>query len=398
MKKLLPFVTILVLAYAPVLLAQNVNVDKGSLSVGGFISTTFYVQDQAFGFGNGQNAEFPTTPQLQTNKWFYDDDIRNTRLWLNFSGPEVFDGWKVDAYVEGDFFGGNNGESFASAEQLIPRLRMAYTDIVKNSLTIRIGQWWSPMFGYVPVSLSHIAFPLGYGSAGFPGWRFPGLFVYYTLTQPEASTAVQLQFAAMKPSWFAPAGAALNSGMTYGNASDVPQLEARLNLDGKIDKTSGWGSYIVVHYDRKNLSGVGGPAAATYLNGWAGEIGAKYNTGGFSVQGNAYFGEAIGQQFALLTQAGDLRGGGGWAQVGYDFDPHWGAYLFYGIDHPEDNSALRSLGAAAKWQNQIVNGLIRYKIGPYALGLEWLHAALKSGLVGSTTVGDQLSVSMLYSL
>ncbi|MCL5033662.1 MAG: hypothetical protein M1395_00985 [Bacteroidetes bacterium] len=380
------FLMALVLVFAPALSAQNVKVNNGSLSVGGFISTTFYAQDQSFGFGNGQNAEFPTGSQFQTSKWFYDNDVRNTRLWLNFSGPEVGDGWKANAYIEADFFGGNNGNSFASAEQLIPRLRMAYAELVKNSLTIRIGQWWSPLFGYVPVSMSHIAFPLGYGSAGFPGWRFPGIFIYYTLTQPGASTTAQLQFAAMKPSWFTAPGAGntdLNSGMTAGNASGVPQLEARLNLDGKISKTSGWGSYIVVHYDRKNLSGLN-ERAGTTLNGWAGEIGAKYDVDGFSIAGNGYYGEAIGQQFGLLTQNGDLRGGGGWAQVGYDFNPHWGACLFYGIDHPENNSALRSLGAAARWQNQIVDGLVRYKIGPYALGLEWLHAALKSGLAGST--------------
>lgn len=390
-----------VLTFTLTLRAQNVKVNNGTLSVGGFISTTFYVQDQAFSFGNGQNAEFPSGAQFTNSKWFYDEDVRNTRLWLNFAGPQVIDQWKVNAYIEADFFGGNNGNSFASAEQLIPRLRLAYTDLVNNSLTIRIGQFWSPMFGYVPVSMSHIAFPLGYGSAGFPGWRFPGLFIYYTLTQPEASTSVQLQFAAMKPSWFTAPGSGngdLNSGMTAGNASMIPQLEVRLNLDGKIDKTSGWGSYIVLHYDRKNLSGVNAPASSS-LNGWAGEIGAKYNVDGFSIAGNGYYGEAIGQQFGLLTQSGDLRGGGAWAQVGYDFDPHWGAYLFYGTDHPEDNAALRSLGAAARWQNQIVDALIKYKIGPYALGLEWLHAALKSGLLGSTTTtGDQFSLSMLYLL
>lgn len=400
MKKYYALIAALIISCAPYSFAQNVKVDKGNLSVGGFISTTFFVQDQSFGFGNGQNAEFPTGAQFQSSKWFYDDDIRNTRLWLNFSGPEVFDNWKVNAYIEGDFFGGNNGNSFASAEQLIPRLRMAYVDLAENSLTIRIGQWWSPLFGNVPVSLSHIAFPLGYGSAGFPGWRYPGLFVYYTLTQPGASTTAQLQFAAMKPSWFtAPAAGNndLNSGMTAANASDIPQIEVRLNLDGKIDKTSGWGSYFVLHYDKKDLAGVNG-GSGTSLNGWAAEIGARYNIEGFSIAGNGYYGEAIGQQFALLTQAGDIRGGGGWAQIGYDFDPHWGAYLFYGIDHPENNSALRSLGAAAKWQNQIVNGMIRYKTGPYALALEWLHAAMKSGLAGSTTTGNQFSLSMLYSL
>ena len=41
------------------------------------------------------------------------------------------------------------------------------------------------MFGETPVSLTHIAFPLGYGASGKIGWRFPGIFLYHDLTVRE---------------------------------------------------------------------------------------------------------------------------------------------------------------------------------------------------------------------
>jgi hypothetical protein len=389
-----------VLSFAGALHAQNVKSNQESLTVGGFLNTTFYTQDQTFTFGNGQNAEAPSLPQFSNHKWFYDADVRNSRLWLNFSGPHVADEWKANAYVEMDFFGGWNGNSFASGEQLIPRLRHAYVDLVHSGLTIRIGQWWSPLFGNIPVSLSHLAFPLGYGAAGFPGWRYPGLFLYYNLTPAGSGTNVQLQLAAMKPSDFtAPAAGNgdLNSGMTAGNASGIPQLEARLNFDGKT-ATSEWGMYVVGHYDKKDLAGVNpaDTAKQTTLNGYAGEVGLRFLTGGFSIAGNAYYGRAIGQQFGLLTQKGDIKGVGGWGQVGYNFDTHWGVYAFYGIDRPNKDDVLNAGGT--KWQNMIAHGLVRYRLGPYALGLEWLHAALKTGAAGTTTKGNQVSLSMLYTL
>src|SRR5437660_1080274 len=234
--------------------------------------------------------------------------------------------------------------------------------------------------------------------------RMPS-FPYHHNSHPviglSTPTTAQIQFAAMKPSWFtAPAAGNndLNSGMTAGNASLVPQLEARLNLDGKISPTSAWGGYIVAHFDRKDLAGVNHPDSipSKFLNGYAAEIGARYSTEGFSFAGNAFYGKAIGQQLGLLAQAGDIGGVGGWTQIGYNFDPHWGAYAFYGIDSPNKDDVVSA--GATRWQNQTADGLIRYKTGPYALGVEWLHAALKTGPTGATTTGNQISFSLLYNL
>jgi hypothetical protein len=159
--------------------AQVVQVGKDmTLTFKGFFSATAFAQDQKFAFGNGQNAEWPTPPTCQVDCWFGGGDIRNTRLTMVFDGPKVAGEWKVGGTLEMDFFGGFNGTGAFSSQQPVPRLRLAFADFGNGSTTIRVGQQWAPLFGNTAVSLSLIGVPLGYGSAGDSGWRFPGRFGY----------------------------------------------------------------------------------------------------------------------------------------------------------------------------------------------------------------------------
>ena len=107
-----------------------------------------------------------------------------------------------------------------------------------------LGQAWTPLFGNVPVSLSHIAFPLGYGSAGDVGWRFPGIYMYYKFDS-NSSTHVGLDAAVFEGSWSGP-GNNVNFG-TAGN-SGTPQFEVRLNLNSKISEGTDFKAYVVGHY------------------------------------------------------------------------------------------------------------------------------------------------------
>src|SRR5581483_5290896 len=153
---------VLLLACASVVSAQNVSTSPEGLTFHGFIDTSAFLQNQNFTFGNGQNAEFPVPPQSKTDRWFLDGDVRNTRLTMGFNGPKLDNGLKLNATIEGDFFGGFNGSSGFSNAQATPRLRLAYIDLVRGKTTIRVGQAWSPLFGpNIPLSYSHIAFPLG---------------------------------------------------------------------------------------------------------------------------------------------------------------------------------------------------------------------------------------------
>lgn len=383
--------------------APTVNTaNKGTLTVKGFVIASLYAQDANFAFGNGQSAEFPTG-EYSTDKTTYGGDVRNTRLTLDWKGPEVANGAKFGGLVEMDFFGGFTGGAFTD-EQPNPRLRLAYVDVTKGDTTIRIGQAWSPFFGNVPASPTHVAFPLGYGSAGMVGWRFPGLFVYHNF-----SKNTKLTLAAMRGSWN-------DSSVTFGNGageSGTPQLEARLDFAaGPLNL------YVVGHYDQKDCNLVGDTSSNVCgygytkdtLDGTAVEVGAKATFGKFSLAGNVYQGTAIGNQFGHITQFADISGWGGWLQGSLKFTPQWSANLFYGMEKPDSGDVFASIAppgtgvARARGENEMIAASVVYSSGPYVFGVEWLNDKVtmagktSAGLEASdiSYTGNQLSFSAWY--
>lgn len=365
-----------------------------SVTVKGFVSATVYMQDQSMAFANGQAAEWAASDN-DTDQWFLSGDVRNTRIQLGITGPDLPNSWRTSGVVELDFFGGFNGTGAFSDEQMTPRLRLAYVDLAKGGTTLRIGQAWTPLFGATPASVTHVAFPLAYGSAGKVGWRFPGVFLYQNLTDAEAATKLQLQLAAFRGSWAGP-GDNLNS-QSAGEASSIPQMEARLDVNGTAGST-GWNAYVVGHVDRKDLSGVGAEASDDELTGTAFEVGGAFRPAPLTVQGNAYWGTAIGQQFGAITQFGDIASWGAWGQVGFQFTPSWSVWGLYGMDDPDDDDVVAS--GNTRLLNSQIAGMIRYSVGAYSLGVEYLHAstdyALETG--GEETFdANQLSFSVLFA-
>jgi hypothetical protein len=373
----------------------------GTLTFKGFFSFTAFAQDQNFSFGNGQNTEFPNPPDCDVDCWFGGGDIRNTRLTMVFDGPRIAGDWKVGATLEMDFFGGF-GASANSAfidEQPVPRLRLGFIDFGNGSTTIRLGQFWSPLFGNTAVSLSHLAFPLGYGSAGDIGWRFPGIFVYQKLTSPDSVVNADLQFAVQSGSWNGPDCNTTNNCINFDTAGNAtwPQFELRANVGGKLGSLGTWTTYIVGHIDEKDLSGAGASAPNDKLTGSAVEIGAKFQIGPVLIQGNGYSGHSIGQQFGMITQFGRIQGEGGWAQVGFDIDPCWSLFGFWGIDDPKNSDVLIAVGPNGRMKNQMYAGMVRWKSGPLAFGFEYIYDKLSTGVLETKTTGTQLALSALYN-
>ena len=385
----------------------------GTLTIKGFISATAFAQDQNTTFGNGQNAEWPAGAQCVVDCWFGGGDIRNTRLTLSFDGPKLGGDWKAGGTVEMDFFGGfaNPTNSAFEGEQPVPRLRLGYLQVTNGSTTIQLGQQWSPLFGNVAVSLSHIAFPLGYG-AGDIGWRFPGLFIIQKLTGKDSTVQADLTAAIMSGSWNGPGCANDNinceNWQTAGNAS-WPQFEARFNVGGKMGDSSTWSTYIVGHIDEKDLSGAGASGCHATpnpcgtgvtddkLTGSAIEIGAKFQLGPVLIQGNGYTGHSIGQQFGMITQFGKIQGQGGWAQIGFDFTKNWGLFAFGAIDDPKNSDVLRAVGTAGRMRNYQFAGMLRWRSGPVAFGLEYIYDKLYVGVAESKRHSKQLALSGLYN-
>src|SRR5437867_8906062 len=195
---------------------QVVKFGEGqTLTISGFISATMFYDHGLFGsFGQGQNAEFAAAPlnQPTTDKSIFDGDVRNTRINFTFNSTPVLGKWSPRATLGADFFGAFNGAPSFGDGQPQFRVRFASVDLSNGRTTLRIGQFWSPMFGEVPVSLTHLAFPVGYGATGMVGWRFPGVFLYQDLSAAGAPLTVQLQLAAFKGS--GPPGSARDTAAT----------------------------------------------------------------------------------------------------------------------------------------------------------------------------------------
>jgi hypothetical protein len=375
---------------------QVVRLGEGqTLTISGFVSATLFMNSGLFGgFGQGQNAAWAAAPASQptTDKTFLDGDVRNTRLSFTFAGQPVLGKFAPRIVFESDFFGSQGALPFGD-EQPQLRVRYAYVDLTNGRTTLRIGQFWSPLFGGVPVSLSHLAFPLGYGSAGKVGWRFPGVFLYHDLT-PGKPVAIQLQLGAFEGS--GPFGNSVDSTNSIGDgeASGKPQLEALLNFSKRSPNLS-WNLYVAGHVDWKDTSGTG--VAADDLTGTAFEVGGSITPGKLTVQGNVYSGKAIGQQFGHITQQGNVRGWGGWVQGGYDFTPRWSLWAFYGVDDPdEDRFATDNPGLVLlRQKNEDIAGMLRFRAGRYALGLEVLRA--NTTYAAGKAEATQVAYSVLYT-
>ena len=248
--------------------AQQVTTGQNiSITLHGIISGSMFMQDADFGTGNAQKAEYVTA---ERNAWVHGGDVRNTRLSLALAGPEVASGWHANATVELDFFGAYSGGGNFGDEQPQARLRLAYVDLAGARTTLRIGQDFSPTFGTIPQSTSHIGYPLGWGSGGFIGWRFTQIKLMHTLSRPGAKETTKMQLAVMNGSWTDEAGGT-NNTFSAGERS-APQAEARFDYSaGRL------AAYVVGHIDTKDF------AAGPNLVSRALEIGFSTTRGGVSI-------------------------------------------------------------------------------------------------------------------
>jgi hypothetical protein len=368
-----------------------------SVALHGFVSATAFSQNKTFAFGNGQNAEWPVPGSDGT---LSGADVRNTRFWLDFSGAKFTGDWTGGGRIEMDFFGGFNGTGAFSQQQATPRLRQAYMDLTNanTGTKVRIGQQWDLMF---PIdnsssSLSHIAFPLGFG-VGMIGWRFPGIVVMQDLNHGTTGPQWRLDVGAFEGSWSGP-GNNVNF-LTAGNAGFRPQVEARLHVQ---DKT--WLAYAAAHYSEVDLRGVGGDAPTpiqSKVKSTGFEVGGQWKPGPWTFKGLAYTGKGLGEIFGAMAQFGDISETGGYVQVGYSFTPNWTAYAFYSAARPDKQDVITWMGHGSSGllrNNQSALSL-QYTAGSYDLSVEVMHDKLRStsdGVDRKTTSGNQVSLNALY--
>ena len=368
-----------------------------SVAFHGFVDVTAFSQNKSFTYGNGQNAEFPVVGSKGTLSGV---DIRNTRFWLDITGARLNDDWTGGGRIEMDFFGGFNGTGAYSLSQPTPRLRQAYLDLSRadSGTKVRVGQQWDLMFPIdnIPTSLSHLAFPLGYGT-GVIGWRYPGVVMMQDLNHGAEGTKWRLDVGAFEGSWNNQ-GTAVNH-LTAGNPDFRPQLEARIRAEG-----SNWLAYAAAHYADIDLKGVDGAAATPVKSGVKStgvEIGGSWKPGAWNLKGLVYTGKGLGPIFGAMSQFGDIQETGGFFQVGYNFTKNWSVNAFFASAKPDSGDVLAwaGNGASGLLRNRQTALNLHYASGPYQLGLEFLHDTLKSisGDTTKETSGNQIAVSAMYT-
>lgn len=373
--------------------------DGLSVSFDGFIDATAFSQTKNDTYGNGQNAEYPIPGSKGSLSGV---DIRNTRFWFDVTGAKLAGDWTGGAHLEMDFFGGNNGTSAYASSQPIPRLRQAYM-VLENPVTgstVKIGQMWDLVFPLddLPDSLSHIAFPLGYGT-GIIGWRYPGIVWSQDLNHGSTSgPAWQLDVGAFSGNWNGP-GSTTNY-LTAGNAGFRPQVEAKLH----VAQPKEWMLFAAAHYSQINTSGVGGIDPTPVKRQFASEafeVGGQWTPGPWEFKSVVYTGQAIGQIFGDLSQFGDIKDSGGYVSSGYNFTENWSANLFYSTSRPNADDVIRWMGngATGLLRDQQYAANIQYTVGDYAFALEWIHALLLTTTNGDNRIdtgGNQVNLSAMY--
>ena len=355
----------------------------------GFVSASLFAQDGGLGTSEGQQANFALT-QPKTDRLIFSGDVRQSRFNWSISGPKVFAGATPKGVLEIDFFGNFGAGSFGDVS-LTPRLRLAYSELNWGNHRIQIGQQFDLSFAMAPVSLSHIGFPLGFGTGNL-GWRRPGIFAYHTLGDPTSKDAMKWEFAweVGRSQWqdLGGIGAATctvnatpaNTGDRFGNClgetSGLPAVQARLT--GSLGQA--FSAFVYGHWSRIDRNGVDvndGALVYNNLDTLAGGAGFKLVGGPLTLAATGYYGKNTGPlvggvvgQFAAIG-AGDVHELGGWAQLGFNLTKEFSVWGFIGAQKPLEKDALAA--GFTRIQNVVTQGMLQYRDGGYALGFEWIH-------------------------
>jgi hypothetical protein len=407
-----------------------------TLTVKGVISGSMFLQDLPARSGNGGGFIFGGI-NLTTDKWFLGGDVRQSQLLFSVRGPQVLGGALPNGVIEFDLLGGNQiatvpgalvvvpvrdammmpigsavVSSFTSSpqgdESVLPRVRLAYAELNwgMGEDVLRIGQFHNLLLPMIAASGSHIGTPLGYG-AGQLGWRAPGITYLHKFMLSE-TTSLTAGLQVNRNSWIdnVPVCAPMQipgptpnncvpSGVSLGEASTLPQVEARVVVSGPpapspfpMYAPNAWQVHLVGHWDQKDLSGVGaGPAAGMTdtLTTFVAEAGFKVTFGPVLLAGNGWYGQNAGGLFGHIVQMQapglpDVTGFGAWGQLGFSFTKNLSLWGFGGIDKPNETEARNA--SFVFLQNMQIAAMLSYVDGPLVLALEYLRATTDTAIPG----------------
>lgn len=382
------FAAALLVCLTAVAQAQEAKPSPFTFALHGFVSMSGYMQDARTGLNEGQRALFAVAePAADENSLGF--DVRQSRFNFSVKGPQVMFGATPSAVLEIDFMQGFGEGAFGNVS-LMNRMRLAYSELNWGNHRLAFGQLNDLTFAMAPVSLSHIAFPLGYGTGNI-GWRRPGFWGFHNFAATP-DTKVEFAWEVGRSQWADAATA--TGGQTYnapndaslGTASTLPAVQARLTLtQGKL-----FNIWVAGHWNRVDMNGVGTDDGVDDFDVMAGAAGAKLTFGPATLAATGFYGENTGPLLGNLVQfqAGgatvspapgtpaaasvqDVAAWGAWVQAGFNLSKEFSLWALYGIQEPDEDDAKAANFARLK--NETINVQAIYRDGGYGLGAEWTN-------------------------
>lgn len=349
----------------------------------GFVSMSACAQDGSYGLSDCQQAIWAgTEPEGDVSSLAF--DVRQSRFNFSVKGPQVMFGATPTAVLELDFFQGFGGGAFGDVS-LLNRMRLAYTELNWGAHRLAFGQLNDLTFAMAPVSLSHIAFPLGYGTGNL-GWRRPGIWGFHNFkAAPELS--LELAWMVGRSQWNDAAAtiggnaSTQPSGLNQGVASSIPAIEARATATyGKL--LTAW---VAGHYNQVDLNGVG-TGGGESLDVQALAAGAKVTFGPATLAATGFYGQNVGPLIANLAQFNladeDVSVYGYWAQAGFNITKELSAWALFGQQVPDEDDAKAN--GFARLENQTANVILQYRDGGMGYSLEWINFKTKNATYDTT--------------
>ena len=306
--------------------------------------------------------------------------------------------WQTSGKVEFDFFGARPSDTLLPEGRVLnqPRLRFAYVQLGKKNWKITAGQDKAIVAPLDPVSLSHVAIPLGATAGNLWAW-LPQVRI--DATHKFGSTSAVLQAGVLRPQFADPrleapptSGTSLEGAPGLGERAAQPFYQARVALSHPVNgrnATVGVGG----HYGRERVGAdrtVDSWALAIDYSApllerltWRGELFVGSNLAPFQggvLQGVAFPG-------APSTTFNRIGAAGGWTELIFKVNDRNVLYAGVGDDDPRDRHLLtgttRSRNAFA-WASYFrrVNDNV-------TVALEWSNWQFKTRQIAGGVAGPQ---------
>ena len=353
---------------------------------------------------------------------------RQSILGLQVTSAKPLEGWTSSGLAEIDFFGSRPVDTtFQPQDRFLnqPRLRRAYLQLDKGTWKIVAGQDKMIIAPLDPISLSHVAIPLGASAGDLWAW-LPQVRVENR--EKFGKTTALFQVGVLRPSFGDPAlkdqaaltGNAIDSTFSgYGERSGQPFYQARLALSHPINgRNATVGAS--AHYGREQVG------AERSLDSWAFAVDATLPLSSrFIFRGEGYVGsnlvpfdggiiQGVGIIAPLINASGviltparfsKIGDGGGWVEaiVPLTLDNKNVFYAGAGTDDPRDRDLFPGTNRS---KNSFLWASYFRKLGPdVTAAVEWsfwdfqTRSVSPAGVLGPRLTsgrGNVINIALAY--